>query len=211
MWYFVRDSAPPFHKGKTPTSRDGDPEGATLEISTRATNEAGRALSAMNLTVGSNGRNIQLESAYQSAKDFGLGPDPRLKALNGFDAKRHSKIRAAEAARNGRRLAGFSLDDWYWPSGSGTAFYDFLWLQGALNRYEEHLEEILRRYGAFSDCFFRPGPARACQAAAAATASVLLTEIRRNGDETLTTARDSPQGWAQWRNVAIRRTGDHHR
>ena len=194
MW-FRRSQQPPFHALMTQPA-----PGRLLEISTRSTDADGRRLSAMNLRVpGTAGGNVPLESAYQAAKDFGAGPDTRIETLDGFAAKRRSKERAATMAAAGCELAGFTRGGVHWPASTGTAFYDRLWLEGALNAYGDGLGEVLRPYVGFSDCFFRPGPARACQAAAAATAAVLLEKLKRRGDSVLEAALASAAGYAAWR------------
>ena len=197
MW-FRRSQQPPFHalvKGPAP-------QGRVLEISTRSADADGRRMSAMNLRVaGEAGGEVALESAYQAAKDFGAGPDTRIETLDGFEAKRRSKQRAARMAGAGCELAGFTRNGVHWPASTGTAFYDRLWLEGALDAYGDRLGEVLRPCLGFSDCFFRPGPARACQAAAAATAAVLLEKLDRRPDALLERALQTPAGYAAWRGV----------
>ena len=194
MW-FRRSQQPPFH-----ALMQQAPPGPVLEISTRSSDAHGRRMSAMNLRVsGAAGGEVPLESAYQAAKDFGAGPDTRIETLDGFAAKRRSKERAGRMADAGCELAGFTRGGVHWPAATGTAFYDRLWLEGALNAYGERLGGILRPYVGFSDCFFRPGPARACQAAAAATAAVLLEKLRRRGDAALEAALATAAGYAAWR------------
>ena len=204
MW-FRRSQQPPFHalvKGPAP-------EGRILEISTRSADADGRRMSAMNLRVaGEAGGEVALESAYQAAKDFGAGPDTRIETLDGFEAKRRSKERAARMAAAGCELAGFTRGGVHWPAASGTAFYDRLWLEGALNAYGDRLGAVLRPCLGFSDCFFRPGPAHACQAAAAATAAVLLEKLGRRPDAELRRALETPAGYAAWREVETETVGD---
>ena len=202
MIYFRRHVYPPFYRATE--YRQGQAPIRILEISSRSSVAEGRALSAMSLLVqGSDGRARTLESVYQAAKDYGLGPETRIEALNGFDAKRDSRRRAEGAAHEGRRLMGFRHQGLHWPAESGTAFYDHLWMTGALNRYGSRLKDLLNEYDGYSDCFFRPGAMRACQAAAAAAMSQLLTARERRPDPALDRALEDPAGWAEWRNVRI--------
>ena len=197
MW-FRRSQQPPFHA----LMEQSAPQGRVLEISTRSADADGRRMSAMSLRVaGAGGGRVALESAYQAAKDFGAGPEVRIEALDGFDAKRRSKERAAKMAGAGCELAAFTRGGIHWPAATGTAFYDRLWLEGALDAYGDRLGEVLRPHLGFSDCFFRPGPARACQAAAAASAAVLLEKLKRRPDPLLERALETAGGYAAWRGV----------
>ena len=199
MWCFRRDDRSPFHRIERMAG--GTSGTGILEISTRGATATGRALSAMNLRLGRPDTDVTLEAAYQAAKDFGEGPAPVLERMNGFEAKRRAKSRAAEAAAKGLQLVGFSREGIHWPRESGTAFYDRLWLEAALKCHGSRLEGILAAYAGFSDCFHRPGAGMACQAAAAATASHLLTAMKERPDQELVEAIETAAGWARWRGV----------
>ena len=203
MIFFQRSAVAPFYRRAEYGPGVGNAK--ILEISSRSGSAVGRGLSARSLLVaGSDGKRRILESVYQAAKDYGTGAEPAIEALSGFDAKRRARRRADEARAQGRVLTGFRHAGVHWPAETGTAFYDHLWAAGALDRHGDRLKEVLEPYDGFSDCFFRPGLGRACQAAAAAAVSHLLQAQERQNDPLLDGALRSPDGWAAWRGRADR-------
>lgn len=143
-----------------------------LEISSRSDEEIGRSLSAMRLPAARSDdeRRLPVESIYQAAKCYGeQGPGEALS--NGFNAKRHDRER-----RRAGGLTGFEHGGTFWPTGSGSAFYDQLWIKAAADGGNE-LTGRLEGYDGFSDQFHRPGQSVACQARAAA----ILVGLERAG------------------------------
>ena len=169
--------------------RFADP-GNCLEISSRSPDDRGRQLSPMALRDRDRYGEYRVEACYQQAKDFGGGPaweegeygnddvdettllktPAKLNRLNGFAAKTAIRQRAA-----GRNLVGFIHDGLYWPSATGTAFYDLLWARGA-TRLEAGIGIELAFWESFTDQFHHvPGPGNACQARAAAILAGMST------------------------------------
>ena len=148
--------------------RGAYPERSILEISSRSTETIGRQLSAMQLTVeGPDGGRSRVEVAYQEAKDYGEGPAVEGNPMDGFAAKRADKAR-----RQGELLIGFTRDDLFWPASGGTTFYDWLWIQAALQLGPHSVTELLSDWTGFSDMFHHGagtnGKPLACQAKSAA-------------------------------------------
>ena len=169
--------------------RFADP-GNCLEISSRSPDDRGRQLSPMALrdrdrygelpsrgvlpasqglrrwtSLGRGGIRERRRGRNHAAQD-----PAKLNRLNGFAAKTAIRQRAA-----GRNLVGFIHDGLYWPSATGTAFYDLLWARGA-TRLEAGIGIELAFWESFTDQFHHvPGPGNACQARAAAILAGMST------------------------------------
>lgn len=138
----------------------GAADGKVLEISSRSPSSFGKALSAMNLMLPTPwGAEASVEALYQGSKVFANGgPYAYLYRKSGFEAKRDRRLR-----RSGR-LVAFDLFGMRFPLEPETGFYDMLWITAYLRAYSP---ERLLEYDGFTDCFYRPGSSRACQARSA--------------------------------------------
>ena len=199
MRYFRSTDQPPYHTLRA----QGGGNAQVLEISSKSNSPLGRSLSAMNLRVPGH-KMRPLENVYQGSKDYGSGPDPSIEELpNGFQAKKAARERHARETAAGNMLVGFTVDGHHWPASSGTACYDHLWAQGAVGRYGDNLQTLLKDYQGYSDMYFRPERGLACQAAAAATTMAMLKAHDRSGASGPPPALADPKTYAQWRQVAI--------
>ena len=199
MDYFRTSNDPPYHAlARTAAEKD-----EVLEISSKSNSPLGRSLSAMNLRIPGH-KMRPLENVYQAAKDYGSGPDPTIEELaNGFKAKQAARERHARETAAGNRLTGFTVDGHHWPAASGTACYDHLWAQGAVGRYGQNLQALLKDYRGYSDMYFQPSRGLACQAAAAASTVVLLQAHQKSGRAGEPPELNDPQAYADWRRVDI--------
>lgn len=153
---------------------------SVLEISSKSTTEAGRALSAFSLMLpdGTRGRLMSVECAFQGSKVFEHGgPYTDIYAMSSREAKTDPRLRASG------RLVAFEFEQVRWPLEPQTAFYDWLYLR-ALNANPELTEHVVEA-SAFSDIEFNPEKSINCQAYSAA----LFASLRRRG--TLTEAMAS--------------------
>ena len=139
------------------------PEKKVLEISSKSLQEGGVALSAFNLGkyVPSLGRSVPVECIYQGGKIFS-GGGPYLDLLEGTSRAAKKDPRLQESGR----LTGFIFEDIRFPADSGTAFYNWLYIQ-ALEENPD-LSEIVMAYDGFTDIEYNPDKSKACQARAAA-------------------------------------------
>lgn len=138
------------------------PGSNVLEISSKSEDELGVTLSAFNLMLPVEGRNVPVECAFQAGKVFEQGgPYVDLLEVTPHEAKRDSRLKESG------RLTGFSLlgEDWHTePKG---AYYGCLYIQAL--RSNPDLAEQLLEYDAFTDIEFNPRRQVNCQAIAAAT------------------------------------------
>ncbi|MGE0971081.1 DarT1-associated NADAR antitoxin family protein [Klebsiella sp. WOUb02] len=147
--------------------RQSVPEAKILEVSSKSTQETGRALSAFNMGVrSSGGQFISVESLFQSSKVFmdnGVlrGPFRELMRMAPKEARR------AEQLKTSGRLAHFSFQPSeqraaiIWELEPKTAFYDWLYLN-ALSH--SPLKESVLEFSAFTDIEFNPEKSVNCQA-----------------------------------------------
>lgn len=132
-----------------------------LEISSKSRDRLGVQLSAFNLSLPIQDRNVTVEVAFQSSKRFeNGGPYLDLLAAPSRDAKRDPRLQESG------RLVSFTLDGDDWPLEPRTVFYDWLYLQ-ALKSNPELAQQLLP-YEAFTDIEFNPEKSLNCQARSAA-------------------------------------------
>lgn len=141
-----------------------------LEISSKSMDTLGIKLSAFNLMVAFEGRQMSVECAFQGSKVFQEGgPFTDLYAVASRDAKRDSRLRTSG------RLIEFRLFDIEFPLEPVTAFYDWLYIL-ALSQ-NTHLASELLRFQGFTDIAFNPTKSFSCQAHSAA----LWVSLSRHG------------------------------
>lgn len=141
--------------------RNGTGETA-LEVSSKSTEELGRALSAFRLTL--SGR--PLENVFQSAKKYeGGGPYVDLLEVPPRDAKRDPRH-----ASSGKLTAFVRLGE-AWPTEPKTAFYDHIYVSAVLETFGELPD--LSPFAWFTDIEFNPARSLNCQARAAAICRLL--------------------------------------
>lgn len=165
-----------------------------LEISSKSREDLGVALSAFNLTHGtdpSTGHAISVECAFQGSKVFEHGgPYTDILSMSSRDAKQDERLRSSG------RLVGFRLLGTDWELDPPTAFYDWLYVQ-ALQR-QPRLGQQLLEYSAFTDIEFNPRRSINCQAYSAALYVSLhrrgmLVEATASKDAFLDTVRPAPR------------------
>lgn len=133
-----------------------------LEISTKGEVELGNRLSAFNLSMSVDGRDVPMECAFQGGKVFeNGGPYADLYDATPRDAKRDMRLRESG------RLTGFSFLGQMWPAKPKDAFYRWLYIRALMAN--PALAEQLCAYDAFTDIEFNPTRQVNCQAIAAAT------------------------------------------
>ena len=193
---------PPFYQERR---SDGNPPPGKriLEISSRSSEQLGRGLSAMNLRDAATGKPV--EAIYQAAKCYGGGGPAETIRSNGFEAKRDDGVRRRAGA-----LRGFEHEGVFWPTSTGTQFYDRLWMRAAL---AHGVQDVA--YDGYSDMFFSPR-AMACQARSMAMLQGIIrarmtdriedpeqfSALMRSGRETNPEARKTAPGKGEIR-IAI--------
>ena len=141
-----------------------------LEISSKSTDPAGRALSAFNMTlpISALSRGVSVECAFQGSKVFERGgPYTDLYGGSSRDAKTDPRLRASG------RLIAFDFEDDRWPVEPQTAFYDWLYARALLTNPQ--LAACIGEYDAFTDIEFNPEKSINCQAYSAALFSALAS------------------------------------
>lgn len=142
----------------------------TLEISSKSMTSLGVRLSAFNLILPINDRNLSVEVVYQGSKRFERGgPYTDILNMSSRDAKTDSRLRESGP------LLGFSLNDDPWPLEPTTAFYDWLYLHALCANPD--LADEMQEYGAFTDIEFNPEKSVNCQARTAA----LYVSLKKEG------------------------------
>ncbi len=139
-----------------------------LEVSTKSEDDLGQSLSAFNLFVEDRelGR-IPLECAFQSSKVFADGgPFLDLRRASPRDARRDIRLRESGS------LVGFQYDGIDWGLEPKTAFYDWLYLQCAVQKISQ-IKSILD-FEAFTDIEFNPTKSINCQARSCALLAALV-------------------------------------
>jgi len=140
-----------------------------LEISSKSMTPLGVRLSAFNLMMTINDRNLSVEVVYQASKRFERGgPYSDILNMSSRDAKTDSRLRESGP------LLGFSLDGDPWPLEPTTAFYDWLYLHAL--RANPVLADELLEYGALTDIEFNPEKSLNCQARSAALYIALVKD-----------------------------------
>lgn len=154
-----------------------------LEISSKSTEEAGRALSAFQLTLpfGGADRRISVECAFQGSKVFeGGGPYTDLYLKPSREAKTDPRLKASG------RLLAFECDNERWSLEPQTAFYDWLYVRAL--QANPQLAARLAEFSAFTDIEFNPEKSINCQAYSAALFSALAS---RHSPVEVTASRES--------------------
>ena len=150
-----------------------------LEISTRSQDELGIRLSAFNLELEFQERNISVEVLYQSSKVFEKG-GPYIDLLKGssMEAKQDSRL------KDSGELIGFDFEGVMWPLVPTPNFYDYLYIRGLL---DSPIAEKLIDFNAFTDIAFsqstiEPNMRKSvnCQARSAAIYVSLLRRMEKN-------------------------------
>ena len=152
-----------------------------LEISSKSQREAGKRLSAFNLSVELSGVRTSVECAFQGSKVFERGgPFVDLYEKDSRSAKRDIRLRESG------KIIGFSFEGRSYPLSPKTVFYDWLYIK-ALFPHRSWLER-LKDFGGFTDIEFNPDRSINCQARSLAT---LVAMMRRNTLESAMTSFDA--------------------
>ena len=139
------------------------PDKTALEISTKSEDRLGVELSAFNLQIllPKSGKNVSVESAFQSSKVFeNGGPFRDLLYKSSYEAKTDSRL------RNSGALKAFQFFNTEFPLEPKTYFYTWLYIN-ALIRQRELAAEILK-FDALTDIECNPKKTINTQAEAAA-------------------------------------------
>lgn len=129
-----------------------------LEVSTKAKEPLGRALSAFNLAITlKTGKVVPVEVAFQASKVFERGgPFTDILEMSAREAKGDRRLRESGP------LLEFRLDDCSWSLDPKTAFYDWIY-SNALSIRSELIDQI-KPYKGFTDIEFNPKKSINCQA-----------------------------------------------
>lgn len=135
-----------------------------LEVSSRSSSKLGRSLSALNLMLYSDelGRNVSLEAAFQSSKIFSdHGRQSHLLQMS--DGK---EIKSLIRSFGNEPIVGFEHEGTRWDLEPKTAFYDYLYLKGLVQFFEDNKDELnsFMGCGGFTDIEFNPKKSFNCQA-----------------------------------------------
>jgi hypothetical protein len=138
-----------------------------LEISTKSTEGEGISLSAFNLTVNINGKDIPIECAYQGSKKFeNGGPFTDLYSRTPWEAKKDSRLKECGEIKE------FILDGEHYCTEPMDFFYNWIYIRELMKNNE--LIYKLKEYSAFTDIEFNPKKSFNCQAKAVAIAVGLM-------------------------------------
>lgn len=142
-----------------------------LEVSTKSPLALGTSLSAFRLTLlVDDGREVSVESLYQSAKQFQYGgPFLDLRHAAPRESRGDPRLKQSGA------LERFVLNGDVWELDPPPSFYDWLYLN-ALRRHPEAMRAI-RDFSAFTDIEFNPAVSLNCQARTVALAVALGGDI----------------------------------
>ena len=146
------------------------PELKVLEISSKSQQPLGVKLSAFNLMLSHQNKEVNVESSFQSSKVFELG-GPYIDLLN----KTAREAKTDERLKNSGKLIQFVFYGQKWPLEPKTAFYDWLYLT-AVSQNAELANQIME-YSAFTDIEFNPQKSINCQPRSAA----LFVSLKRLG------------------------------
>lgn len=103
------------------------PGRSVLEISSKSEEELGVALSAFNLMLRIEGRDVPVECAFQAGKVFEHGgPYADLLGVSPREAKRDARLRESG------RMTGFSLMGEEFPADARDAYYRWIYLRQAV-------------------------------------------------------------------------------
>jgi len=148
-----------------------------LEVSTKSESQLGQKLSAFNLKLDINDKQISLECAYQGSKVFeNGGPYHELYWMDSRSAKKVKRVRSSG------KITKFNFFGEEWPSIPKTAFYDWLYIK-CIYPHREFLETEFN-YDGFTDIEFNPNKSINCQARSCALfVSLLKRGILENAIE----------------------------
>lgn len=132
-----------------------------LEISSKSPIDLGVKLSAFNLMVLKDNKQISVETLFQASKCFENG-GPYTDLLDKTSREAKKDLRLHESGN----LIKFQYGEEEFPLNPKTYFYDWLYIH-ALNNVKDLQEEILD-YDAFTDIEFNPNKSINCQARSAA-------------------------------------------
>lgn len=132
-----------------------------LEISSKSPIDLGVKLSAFNLMVLKDNKQISVETLFQASKCFENG-GPYTDLLDKTSRESKKDLRLHESGN----LIKFQYGEEEFPLNPKTYFYDWLYIH-ALNNVKDLQEEILD-YDAFTDIEFNPNKSINCQARSAA-------------------------------------------
>lgn len=138
-----------------------------LEVSTKSTEAIGVALSAFNLPVKIDEKEIPLECVFQGSKCFDLGgPYTDIYAKTPSEAKKDIRLKESGELRK------FVLQNEHFGNDPKDFFYNWIYIN-ALYQHDDYLERI-KSYSAFTDIEFNPQKSINCQAKAIAIAVGLI-------------------------------------
>lgn len=148
-------------------------KGNIIDISSKSLNDLGVNLSAFNLKVNYNGKEIALENIFQASKVFEYGgPYTDLLDVSPVGAKKDERIRSSG------RLLLFELKGNKYPNYPLTAFYDWIYCCALLKK--PILAKELVEYDIFTDIEFNNESSINCQARSAGI-FVLLYKLDKLG------------------------------
>lgn len=128
-----------------------------LEVSTKSTSSLGKSLSAFNLKTLVGGKEVSVETAFQSSKVFeNGGPYLDLLERSSMEAKQDCRIRASG------KIVGFEFNGQQFSSEPKSLFYDWLYMTALMSH--PTLVQQLQEFNAFSDIEFNPAKSLNCQA-----------------------------------------------
>ncbi len=132
-----------------------------LEISSKADDCLGVALSAFNLNITHHNKEMSVECAFQGSKVFERGgPFIDLYSASSWDAKKDDRIRTSGD------IVAFDFMGSKFPTQPINLFYDWLYIT-ALHQNQTLSAQILE-YDGFTDIAFNPEKSWNCQAKSAA-------------------------------------------
>ena len=140
-----------------------------LEVSTKSNLKIGWALSAFNLMVDFEDKQISVESAFQGSKVF--EGDIQYKDIyhkTSIEAKKDPRLRTSG------NIMSFEFNGDFWENEPRTAFYDWLYIN-ALYSSNSNIINELSNYNIFSDIEFNPKKSINCQAR---TCAILVSLVK---------------------------------
>jgi len=149
-----------------------------LEISSKSEEEVGRRLSAFNLKIMLEEREVLLECAYQGSKVFRRGgPYTDIFLLSPREAKKDPRLHTSGD------LIGFNLLGDQFPLSPKNAFYDWLYIR-ALVLHQSWFRNNVSYHG-YTDIEFNPAKSIHCQARAFAELISLSNrgQLERAGED----------------------------
>ena len=138
-----------------------------LEVSTKSLELLGTKLSAFNLPLCVEGKEISVECIFQASKKFEKGgPYADILNMNSREAKKDLRLKESG------KIEAFVFNGQYFENEPKDYFYNWIYIK-ALYEQKEYLEQV-KKYSAFTDIEFNPERSLNCQAKAIAIAIGLL-------------------------------------